>query len=294
MGAKIGSFLATFMLSIPLAAVGLMAVFGVPNIVPAGAGQGQNDNVNRGGRRSLWETIAGDSFNMQQPQQSPATGWDEAPAFNQNAPGQNSPGQNPPVSTPLTARPAVNNDNQFGNSHDQAGNSASNRMALNNAPPAGNFNAAPPRNQGQFGGGEFNGRPTADVRPEQQNGPFGRTPWETAQDDARALPVNNLPANVRTPQLDWQQAQQRLTQLGIENLRVTGGARPGMFLVLCSYAPPESPRVTHRFEAEAEDPLIATNKVLGQIEHWMQTRFNTSNFPPQGQAYSFSRNGPGR
>lgn len=253
MAAKIGSFLATLLLSIPLAAVGLMAVFGVPQVVPAG--NDPRDSLNRGpARRSLWESITGDNFSQPDRNQE-QVGWDDAPRFASNAaapfdsrqpvaPAGHSLIQNPPPanSAPLAAQP----------------------------PHYLSIPEAPPRNPPAGAGG----------------GNFGMTPREAALADARLAPVENIAPVGNQPQLNWQQAQLQLTQLGIDDFHVTRGASPGSFLVACAYAPPESPQVVHRFEAEASDPLVAANRVLGQIQRWMETRLQAANYPVRNSRLS--------
>lgn len=68
--------------------------------------------------------------------------------------------------------------------------------------------------------------------------------------------------------LTWRRAVQRLNQMGIREYRLEPGLSPDRFLFVCFYTPRENPRITHRFEAEASEPLRAVAKVLAQIESW--------------------------
>ena len=72
--------------------------------------------------------------------------------------------------------------------------------------------------------------------------------------------------------LTWKSAVSRLNKLGIRKYRLEPGARESEFHFCCFLTPRNNPRVTHRFEAEAADPLLAVEKVLRQIEAWHQTR----------------------
>lgn len=72
--------------------------------------------------------------------------------------------------------------------------------------------------------------------------------------------------------LTWQTAVQRLNELEIRNFRLEPGQQPQQFAFYCSFTPPDSPRVSYRFEAEAEEPLRAVEKVLQQIETWRAAR----------------------
>ncbi len=72
--------------------------------------------------------------------------------------------------------------------------------------------------------------------------------------------------------LTWTKAVQRLNELGIRNFRLEPGDRPGEYSFACSYTPSNSPHVTRRFEAEADDPLKAVAKVLAQVEDAAQQK----------------------
>jgi hypothetical protein len=75
-----------------------------------------------------------------------------------------------------------------------------------------------------------------------------------------------------TPTLTWQSAVRKLNDLEIRNFRLEPGQRPDQFVFICSYTPPDNPRVSYRFEAEADEPLRAVEKVLMQIDSWLASR----------------------
>lgn len=72
--------------------------------------------------------------------------------------------------------------------------------------------------------------------------------------------------------LTWKSAVSRLNQLEIRNFRLEPGQQSGQFLFVCSYTPQHNPRLSYRFEAEADEPLKAVEKVLSQIDQWMASR----------------------
>lgn len=66
--------------------------------------------------------------------------------------------------------------------------------------------------------------------------------------------------------LTWQGAVARLNRLGIHNFALQPGVEPGEFHFSCTHADRDNPRVIRRFEAEDTDPLAAVQKVLRQVE----------------------------
>lgn len=72
--------------------------------------------------------------------------------------------------------------------------------------------------------------------------------------------------------LTWQTAVERLNEFEIRSFRLEPGHRPGQFVFICSYTPPDASSVSYRFEAGADEPLKAVEKVLEQIVEWRQRR----------------------
>jgi len=72
----------------------------------------------------------------------------------------------------------------------------------------------------------------------------------------------------QSPSLTWQQASTRLEELGIHHFDLVRGSRPGEFRFMCLVTSTDDPRISRRFEAEAGDPLLAVERVLLQIESW--------------------------
>jgi hypothetical protein len=100
----------------------------------------------------------------------------------------------------------------------------------------------------------------------------------TNDSDAAATPPSaDGPARVRTSSESrstsnhasaWTQAVGRLNALGIRDYQLQPGEREGEFNFSCRFAARSNPRVIHRFEAEAADPLDAVNQVLRQLDDW--------------------------
>ncbi len=282
MGAKIASFLATLLLSIPLAAIGLMAVFGVPQLLPAGP---ERDQVVRNLQKAFnWRTDSETAQTNAEP------AYEDAVPFGQNA---NAPSQaNGEIDSGNQQHfSQTGNQNQVGGPFSSTGQFAEGSRSLNeNAPSQGNNN---PRNNPSWvtGGNPQNGASSAStmaMAPPAQitqnpfsnrsanNGPVhaGGTPSSSHNPTFNGATGNGAIANGLT--MSWRQASARLTELGIKNYHLERGAIDGTFLFVCLYSPPEAPQVTHRFESEADDPLVAVNQVLKQVNGWMQTRVNQS------------------
>jgi len=98
--------------------------------------------------------------------------------------------------------------------------------------------------------------------------PFRRTIPADDNDANRAETIN--PAD-RLPQT-WREVVSRLNSLGIRDYRLTAGTQPNEFHFNCFFSPQDNPRVTHRFEADADEPLKAVQIVLTQIDEWRNGR----------------------
>lgn len=82
----------------------------------------------------------------------------------------------------------------------------------------------------------------------------------------RSESVTSSPS--QSSSLTWQQASTRLEELGIHHFDLVRGSRPGEFRFMCLVTSVDDPRISRRFEAEAGDPLLAVERVLLQIENW--------------------------
>ena len=72
--------------------------------------------------------------------------------------------------------------------------------------------------------------------------------------------------------LTWRHAVRRLNELGIHEFRLEPGRVPGEFYFACEFSQDQDSRITRRFEAESPDPLQAVKLVLRQIDEWNHSR----------------------
>jgi hypothetical protein len=259
MGAKIFNFLATLLLSVPLAAIGLMAMFGIPQLVPAVAGP-QSEAVLRNVRNAIpWGRTSVNAANAQ-----PA---EDAPSFDAPPTARPRPAERDAVSdvTPLDGRsPPASARNPKAEE--------SSPLHWSQTPALASIPAPRPRSAA----GSLGDEPRASI---------------AASGLGAHLQERSPPSG---PLLTWRQASLRLAELGIKNYHLERGSTEGAFLFVCVFTPPDAPHVLHRFESETDDPLTAVNQVLHQVDGWMQGRFAAANFPPRPQSLSLSTSGPQR
>ena len=96
-----------------------------------------------------------------------------------------------------------------------------------------------------------------------------------SNEDNRRGASDSLGSNrrdTRSEPLTWATAVERLNEFDIRNFRLEPGGRSGQFVFICSYSPPDAPSVSYRFEAGADEPLKAVEKVLEQVVEWRRQR----------------------
>ena len=76
------------------------------------------------------------------------------------------------------------------------------------------------------------------------------------------------PRPVQAETLSWQQAVDRLNELGIRTFRLTPDSGQSGYRFVCLVTSIDDPRISRRFEAESADPLTAVGEVLAQVENW--------------------------
>jgi hypothetical protein len=84
--------------------------------------------------------------------------------------------------------------------------------------------------------------------------------------------VSNVVNNLSDEAKSWKAAIARLNALGIRDYQLQPGQREGEFLFSCHFVSRHNPRVMQRFEAEAGEPLQAVQRVLQQIDEWKGRR----------------------
>jgi hypothetical protein len=98
--------------------------------------------------------------------------------------------------------------------------------------------------------------------------PPGASPQDVIPAKVSANAGNNVQESPEA--LTWETARVRLKELGITKYYVQPDATGRVFHFHCAYVPPDNPRVTRLFEADATEPLEAVRKVLAQVENWKQ------------------------
>ena len=111
--------------------------------------------------------------------------------------------------------------------------------------------------------------PAEDFAATEEN-PFASRRPSAAMETSDSRPFDEPAAQPAGTQMTWQQAVQRLNALGIQDYILEPGASPTQFHFCCLFTPRDNPRLTHRFEAEAAEPLDAVAEVIAQVETWMQ------------------------
>lgn len=256
--------IATVLLLIPILAIPMLAVFGVPNFVPVVESPVAND------RRRSQDFDDAPAF-------SPAPAWDEAefPATVAE-PGRDTAWMDTDSAADRPTRVP------FGGAEDSRGeirqaavwDSASPRATdVGSAVDLGASQTTGFSNQSSgFSNTGASARSTTPSQPaappQQAQGAYRRPPGEAGAVGTGSPTMH--PSGMNT--LTWKSAVARLNELEIRNFRLEPGQQPGQFLFICSYTPQHSPRLSYRFEAEADEPLRAVEKVLDQIDNWTAAR----------------------
>ncbi len=226
--------LATWLMLIPLLVVPAIAVFGLPQFTPHSA---QAESSSRDPELRL-----GAPGDMQPFPNDRIRSGDEAPRFSDSP---RAPSHDP------FANPQFNNTpSDLGDAPLFAPDLSSASKASSN--PSQDPFAQPPRE----GISPRPAEPASEVAPD--NDP---TPANPRDDHELAR-----------QQLSWRQAVQRLNELGVRQYSLEPAGEPYLFRFTCDFTPEDNPRVTHRFEAEAGEPLRAVQKVLQQVETWLAQR----------------------
>lgn len=268
--------LTTLMVFIPLLAVPLLAVFGVPQLEPRGASSSRNapdeDFFTHAGVGESLHHGAEDLFAPVRGSAAADSDQNGRWPSKESRHGMDGPADD---TAGLSARMQGGSELDT-NSQRGRGSSATNPFEER---PQGNNRLGPPRppdwspppdalqgwtvdsDEGRPKSGPTAGRggssnPLDDGSPQHPAGPADRDTMTT--DSSRSL--------------SWQQAVQRLNELGIHHFQLQPGRRSTEFHFSCSFQSPEHPRIIHRFEAEADEPLNAVQNVIAQVENWHQRR----------------------
>lgn len=113
-------------------------------------------------------------------------------------------------------------------------------------------------------------------------GPGRSEPAEPSDESAPQAPETEQPADApphlpRVDELTWQTATKRLRALGVGKSKqhFTYIEDRNLFLFTCTAIHREDSARTQRFQAEAEEPLLAVRQVLEKLEEWQEAQLKT-------------------
>jgi hypothetical protein len=235
MGPRAGS-LGAFLLSLPVSAILLMAVFGVPRFAPG------DGNAESGG-------------------------WQDAREFLSEMTGQSRAKGDSDSDHPLAGGDHPFGDDDRDRSSDEDAEPWPGSGTRDRSSP---FAANTPRDSDEESSETrdwpFPGRRGASERVTEGGG----TRSDRTADDRGGVSRDRVENN---DSLTWREARLWLADRGINDFHLEPGTTGETFVFACVLSLPDDPRVLHRFEAEDAEPLTAVGQVLGQVDLWLQTRY---------------------
>ena len=282
----------TLAMFIPLLAVPFLAAIGIPQFTPTAASSeadtsdepdfppvelGVGESLHHGAE-DLFAPFEREKAPADSPHEAPGRGWDDPFHSSSSGVAAESSARSP---RPGAERPGARRlDETTPESSPWA-----EQNPISEAPP---FQGGPRGRQDEsadrgnrffaFGAGDRISQPngaaeSAHAQPQQRPGNPFDWPAEHARVPAshsESPPADNSGDAAKA--LNWGAAVRRLNELGISDFQLAPGQRANQFLFACTYTPPEAPRIVHRFEAEAAEPLAAVGEVLRQVEEWRSRR----------------------
>jgi hypothetical protein len=279
---RVQSLFKTMLMLIPMTAVPVMALFGIPQFFPvsaspftshddtAGPGRVQERRVGQSDALQIREfsTEPAASFDLFQPYDARSrTEHSDTAGVVANASSNELVRRRLAWTDPLSSRQNASSADRRGtvgidarrDPGTQTATAArvrSHDSALNSRPEFV-FNgqaAIPPRN-------------TAGLNKSTPN-PTSGEPDATG---GETTATRSISQNARLSQADsisWSQAVDRLNELGIRTFRLTPDSERTGYRFVCLVTSVDDPRISRRFEAESADPLVAVGRVLAQVENW--------------------------
>lgn len=269
---KQGQF-ATFAMLIPMFAVPVMAVFGIPQFAPVVASPADeqhpdwlsDDGFHRVGQadayspRSLTSVSSDpdqlDLFQPWDPEASsdrdpalPSSNWTD-PLQLASAPGQDRRTVSPAGGSPTAAVSTLTNA--------RAGNRQPDSRSREHLPESAGSVRPPvaPTVAGQ----------SVAQQPVPERSVAGRSASHSSE-------YGRSRTALHPKHSTWRRAVNRLNQLGIRTYRLSPSETDGRYYFMCLVTSADDPRISRRFEAEAREPLDAVDYVLAQVEEWNQVR----------------------
>ena len=250
MSSKAGSTFLTFLVSIPLAAMGLMAVFGVPPLAEViaatrGLSGSHRDSAegDRGSRSSSqsqfedwdsgtapeWKADETDLTDIEGGTREDSQERDDLGFSKSPSPQDTSAPLRSPKERPLGQRDALSGSSESETSLEDSGHSKLGTRSLL-ASRGGSKNRS-----SEFA---LNSTPDLDIRP-----------------------------------VSMKDSLKKLNSLGVKHYHLERGIDQDTWLFVCLFVPGDDARVTHRFEAESDDPDRAAAETVQQIDAWLLQRF---------------------
>ncbi len=298
MRSTIYSFLTTILLLVPIAALPLMAVFGVPQFTPVvmspmnEADEEEDERPARPRARSKPKPVRSDDPDFEIVEEDHLN-WDEAPSKPTRLDRKLKSRERSEFARSQGARSSTTADSDSPRSRSRASGVGQRRAAPSESwEDEGDAKSDVQQASFEVAAQESPEKPFAEAgdaaqiesmidnseavsftEPPSSSPGFRRQRPAAMEPDTDAPPLKPAPnrAKGKIAQREsptWTTAVRRLNELGIRNFRLEPGSRPSEFIFTCSVTPGNSPRVTRMFEAEADDPLKAVAKVLSQVEDW--------------------------
>ncbi len=240
MSSRAGSTFLTFLVSIPLAAMGLMAVFGVPplaSVIAATRGLTDSNQDSQSGRDSgqsqfedwdsgtapEWKSGDADLTDIEGGAQDGADTHRDDLGFSKGTREEAGSDSNHSPTKGRQSRPPRGPENKW------ADNSPSDSRSL-----------LSPRGDSKTGNSAF------------------------------AL---NTGSDHNAPPTSMKESLKKLNSLGVKHYHLERGSNQDTWLFVCLFVPGDDARLTHRFEAESDDPDRAAAETVQQIDSWLLQRF---------------------
>jgi len=287
MRSKSNDFFSTILMLIPLVAVPMLAIFGIPEISPVKkSALNENDSFgSEGSANSQVEEISFDasSHEIDLGGEGNLAGRSRS---HQNRAGSESPFEKmaaspkgsmdreewlPPAGAlegwELEPAPSQREPDQKMVDMTSAGQVPIQPLNNSSIQPASFDGAQPSSNEAGPFGQEIR-QVGNEINPFEQTSPADQAVANEVDKQFRLRAETMLRRDPAT----WSAAVQKLNELGIRDYRLKPGDRPNEFLFSCSYSQPHNPRISRRFEAEALDPLKAVIRVLQQVDEWNRNK----------------------
>lgn len=231
MSSRAGSTFVTFLMSIPVAAAGLVALFGMPPLSSViAATRGLNDKI---------QSLNSEDGESQKSPESQFEDWDA-----DSAPGWSDQGTD---AAKLSGKSKKKSGDQ-----DELGFS-------------------------KFPSEESEDRPrndrnrSSDIKKQDEIAPLDFSK-PSSREKSRDKSID-LKDDKSTSPASMKESLKKLNSLGVKHYHLERGADQDTWLFVCLFSPGDDTRVTHRFEAESEDPEGAVSETLKQIDGWLLKRF---------------------